>query len=152
MERADAGEELVELERFGEVVVSARVQSAHHVLHGVAGGEHEDRRGSSLASQLIGDLESVLFGQQQIEEDDIVVVGMCPHRGLLTIGRHIDDVALFSQAMCDESGHLGIVFHDEDLHDSISGTYVNRTESRPEDLFRIRRRGARARNALPCQR
>ena len=120
MERADAGEELVELERLGEIVVGARVQSADHVLDGVAGSEHEDRSVTTFPSELVGDLESILLRQQQVEQDDVVIIGVCQHGGLLAIRGHVDDVSLFLQSVVDESGHLGVVFDDEDLHESQS--------------------------------
>ena len=43
-QRAHPGDQLLERERLREVIVRARVQAAHAIVHGVAGGEHEDGR------------------------------------------------------------------------------------------------------------
>src|SRR5213080_4622364 len=48
-QRSHAGQELVELERLGEIIVGAGVEPAHHVLRGVPCGEHQDRRLASFA-------------------------------------------------------------------------------------------------------
>ena len=41
-QRAQPGQQLLERERLGEVVVGTRVEALDPVTHGVAGGEHED--------------------------------------------------------------------------------------------------------------
>src|SRR6266851_2984874 len=46
-QRAEARKQLAEFERLGEVVVSAMIEAGDTVLHGVAGGEHQN--GHALA-------------------------------------------------------------------------------------------------------
>ena len=43
-QRADAGEQFVDVEWLGEIVVRAVIESPHAIRHGVAGGEHEHGR------------------------------------------------------------------------------------------------------------
>ena len=43
-QRAEPGQELVQAERFGDVVIRAGVESLDFVLGAVPGGKHQDRR------------------------------------------------------------------------------------------------------------
>ena len=116
LQRPDPGEQLVEVERLREVVVGAGVEAAHHVLDGVARGEHQDRRVATFTPQLGRDLEPVLLGKHHVEQDDVVLVDVGQHGGLVAIGRDVHHVALLLQSLLDESGDLPVVLHDENLH------------------------------------
>src|SRR6266567_1615174 len=61
-ERAYPGEELIELERLGEIVVGAGIQPTHHVLGGVARRQHQNGRRASLTPQLPSHLQPGLLG------------------------------------------------------------------------------------------
>jgi hypothetical protein len=116
VQRPDAGQQLVEAEGLGQVVVGAGVEPAHHVLGGVTRGEHEDRRGPALAAQLGGHLEAVLLGEHDIEQDDVVVVHVGQHRGLVAVRRDVHHVPFLLEPLLDESGDLPVVLHHENLH------------------------------------
>jgi D-alanyl-D-alanine carboxypeptidase/D-alanyl-D-alanine-endopeptidase (penicillin-binding protein 4) len=116
MQRADPGEQLVEAEGLGEVVVRAGIEPANHVLHRVARGEHQDRRVPPFAAQLGRHLKSVLLRQHHVEQDHVVVVDVGEHGRLLAVGRDVHHVALFLQALLDEPGDLPVVLHDENFH------------------------------------
>ena len=117
LERTDAGEQLVELERLREVVVRAGVEAAHHVLDGVARREHEDRRIPTFPPELGRDLEAVLLGKDDVEQDDVVLVHVGQHGAFVPVGGDVHHVPLFLQPLLDESGDLPVVLHDENLHD-----------------------------------
>ena len=116
LQRPHAGQQLVEPERLGEVVVRAGVEAADHVLHRVARGEHQDGRVAPLAAELRRHLEAVLLGQHDVEQDDVVLVDVGQHGGLVAVRRDVHDVALFLQALLDEPGDLPVVLHDENFH------------------------------------
>ena len=64
----------------------------------------------------VGDLEAVLLREHDVEQDDVVLVDVGQHRGLVPVGGDVHHVALFLQPLLDESGDLPVVFHDENLH------------------------------------
>jgi hypothetical protein len=113
---ADPREQLIELEGLGEVVVGAGVQAAHHVLGCIARGQHQDRGMPPFPPELGRDLEAVFLGEDHVEEDHVVVVHVRQHRRLITVRSDVHHVALFLQALLDESGDLPVVLYDENLH------------------------------------
>lgn len=115
-ERADPGQQLVELERLGEVVVGSGIEPADHVLHRIARSEHQDRSAATFAPELRGDLKAVLLRQHHVEQDDVVIVYVSQQGGLIAVGRYVHHVALLLQTVVDEPGHLTVIFYDEDLH------------------------------------
>ena len=131
VQRPDPGQQLVEPERLGEVVVRARIEPPHHVLRGVPGGEHQDRRVPALAPQLGGDLEPVLLGEHDVEQDDVVLVDVGQQGGLVAVRGHVHHVALFLQALLDEARDFPVVFHHEDFHGSKLGVQVMNRLPRP---------------------
>src|SRR3954471_6206326 len=69
-QRAQAGEQLLALERLDEVVVGAGVQALDARLQGVAGGEHQDRHVVTLA-QATGHVHPIDLGQPEVEHDEV---------------------------------------------------------------------------------
>jgi hypothetical protein len=64
------GEQLLEGERLDQVVVGAEFEAAQPVLHGVTGGQEDDRqvtRGAQLSRQL----ETVAAGEEHVEHREI---------------------------------------------------------------------------------
>src|SRR4051812_13467108 len=66
-QRAQAGQELLALERLDEVVVGAGVEALHARLERVAGGQHQNRDVLAVVAQLLGDLDPVEPGQPEVE-------------------------------------------------------------------------------------
>ena len=116
VERADPRQQLVEAERLGQVIIRAGVEPPHDILGRVERGEHEDRGRPALAPELGGDLEAVLLRQHDVEKDDVVVVDMRQHRGLVPIGGHVHRVPFLLQPLFDEASDLPVIFDDEYPH------------------------------------
>ena len=70
------------------------------------------------APQLGGDLEPVLLGEHDVEQDDVVLVDVGQQGGLVAVRGHVHHVALFLQALLDEARDLPVVFHHENFHGS----------------------------------
>src|SRR5205823_2567367 len=84
---AEAGEQFLQLERLGQVVVGAEVEALDLVLDAAAGGEDEDvgRQGLRAAAPLLQQRQAVLFGQHQVEDDDVVPGGAGLEIALLAV-------------------------------------------------------------------
>jgi hypothetical protein len=68
--RFDPCDELRQLERLRDVVVSAELESDDDVVELAARGEHDDRH-TALAADLAADLEAVERRQHHIEDDEV---------------------------------------------------------------------------------
>ena len=75
-DRADAGEEFVYAERFGDVVVGAGVEGDDLVAAARPAGEHDDGH-SGPAAQSVDDIETVQVGQAEVEHDEFRLLGGC---------------------------------------------------------------------------
>ena len=67
---ADAGGQLVGMERLGDVVVGAEVEALGLVGGRALGGQQDDRDRTALA-QLAHDLDAVEVGHDDVEQDDV---------------------------------------------------------------------------------
>src|SRR5664280_522542 len=67
---AQPGQQLVDAERLGHVVVGPGVQRLHLVLAAAAPGQHDDRH-AGPAAQLADDREAIHVRQPEVEDDDV---------------------------------------------------------------------------------
>ena len=115
-QRAHPGEQLLERERFREIVVRALIEPMHPIRYIVASGEHQDRRPAIGPTQLTTHLETVDVRQHDVENDGIKgdlgpkpdPIGAC--------GCDIDRVALLAQAAAEEHGHFRRVLDHQQSH------------------------------------
>src|SRR4051794_29155885 len=70
-DRPDAGDDLAQAERLGQVVVGPGGEAEDLVLGGVAGRQEQHGHGHPLAAQPAGELEAVDVGQHDVEHDEI---------------------------------------------------------------------------------
>ena len=70
-QRAQPGDDLLEAERLGDVVVAAGGQPGDAVLDGVPGGEEQHRHVRVVAAQPAQHLEAVEVGQHHVEHDGV---------------------------------------------------------------------------------
>ncbi|MBG9885105.1 hypothetical protein ABE10_00595 [Bacillus toyonensis] len=70
-DRLGAGDDLVEAEGLGDVVVAAGVEPLDLVLRVVLRGEEEDRSGEAGAPKALGDAEPVHVGEHDVEDDEV---------------------------------------------------------------------------------
>jgi hypothetical protein len=70
----DAGEQDARLNRFGNVVVGAHLEAENLVEILVAGGQHQDHA-AILRAHGAADLETILAGQHDIEDDQVGLFG-----------------------------------------------------------------------------
>ena len=128
--RAHAGQQFIELEWLGQVVVGAGIEPAHHIFRGISCGQHDDWRLTPLTTQFGRDLKAILLRQHQVEQDDIVRVDVRQRCRLIAIRRVVNDVPLLTQPLGDETGDLSIVLHNENPHGRIiEGAITSADES-----------------------
>ena len=120
-ERTQPGDDLLEAERLGHVVVATGREPGDPVLDGVLGGEEEDGDGVVVGAHPAQHLEPVEVGQHHVEHDR---VGLEVARSLDRLdpgaGRaHLP--ALVAQSHRQQLGEVGLVVDDEDADGAAVG-------------------------------
>jgi hypothetical protein len=89
---ADPCDQLIEMERLGDVVVPAHGQSRHFVLAGVLRGQEDHRDVVPVPAQPPHDLESVEVRQHDVENEQVERAGAGEAEGLRSgaRGRHCE--------------------------------------------------------------
>ena len=112
-DRADAGGQLVRVERLGDVVVGAEVEALGLVGGRALGRQQDDRDRASLA-QLAHDLDAVEVGHDDVEQDDVRADLLGLGQRLLAAARGDDAEALLAEGDRDELRDPWFVVGDED--------------------------------------
>jgi hypothetical protein len=115
-ERADPGHQLGEGERLHQVVVGARVEAQHPILHRVSGGQDEHRELPALRAERPQDLDPAAAGQHEVEQHEIEPLAAGQEEALLAVRGDPDLVPLGREPVGEGPRHLPLVFHDEDTH------------------------------------
>src|SRR5262245_19228019 len=116
----DAGKQLVEIERLGEIVVGAQFQALDLVFQGVHGGQHQNRRVIALETQTLTHVVAVHVGEHQIEHDNIELAGLGEVHPRAS--RRSDGPAMIfgPEPAVDEVGDARLVFDEKDVHAAAS--------------------------------
>jgi hypothetical protein len=111
----DAGHQLLEAERLGDVVVAPDGEPGHGVLGRVAGGEEHDRDTLALGPQPPADVEPVQVGQHHVQHDEVGPEGAGHGDRLVPGPGHGDREALVPERGPDQVGDVRLVVDDEHL-------------------------------------
>ena len=133
-QRPDPCRQLLRDERFGEVVVGARLEPGDHVVGVGPGGDHDDRHVTQPADGA-AHVESVEAGQHDVDEDDVGGLPGEVRDGLLTVGRLRDLPALVLERQLHGCADSFVVL---DRQDSCAHARESRT---PQPLDRVSRCG-----------
>ncbi len=117
-ERAQAGQQLPEIERLGQVVVGAGVESLHARLDGVSRRQHENRHVGPGGANLAADRQAVAQRQHHVQHDGVVVVLKTLLRRRDAVARDVHRVGRLAQPLRDEAGSVRLVFDQQDPHAS----------------------------------
>ena len=74
-QRPHPGQQFLERERFGQVVVGAGIEPGHPLGNRITGGQHQDRQVVSGTAQLPAHLEPVKFGHHDVQHQSIGPIG-----------------------------------------------------------------------------
>ena len=122
-QRAQAGEQLLALERLDEVVVGADVQARDARLERVTGREHQDRRVVAVLAQALGDVDAVQARQPEVQHDDVRQERVRFVEPAHAVGGELDLVALEAQRALQDLGDLLVVLDDEHTHGTAGGIH-----------------------------
>ena len=117
--RAHAGDELLEAERLGDVVVAADREALDLLLGGVARGQEHDRHVVPVGAQPLHDREAVAVGEHDVEHDEVGAERLGRPQGVGAGAGDLDVEAFVAQGGRDEIGDVRLVVDDED---SVSAT------------------------------
>src|SRR5271157_4075085 len=123
---AQAGQQFLEVEGLGKVVVGPGIEALNAIVHGAARGQHEDGSAKARTAQFPADGVAVLHRQHDVENHDIVLVDGGLIQGLFAVAGDIDGVGLFAEAFGDEAGDSGFVFNQQDPHAERPSTSIVR--------------------------
>ena len=115
-ERANAGDELGEVERLGQVVVGAEPEALHAVGDAARRSQHEDATLAVVGHQATADLVAVDAGNVAVQNDDVVARGRAVAEGVGTVKHDVDRHALAAQARGQRHRQLGVVFDQQHSH------------------------------------
>lgn len=112
----DAGFQLVQVKRFGQVVVGPGVQAQDAVAHGAACGQDDDGRGQPLRPGLGEHHQAVLAGQAEVEQHQVgqgaAPLGQRPCA--IGAGQHLETPA--AQGALQGGLQGGVVFDQQQFH------------------------------------
>jgi hypothetical protein len=125
---ADAGLELPEVDRLGEVVIGARVERPHGHVRVLRAGQHDDRRLPAFAAQVLEHRNAVAIGQDEVEDDRVVVVDHRQGPAVLRVGGDVHGVAILLEQASHEGGQGRVIIDDKGAHwQSLGGRRRGRT-------------------------
>jgi hypothetical protein len=115
-ERADAGFEFLQRERFGHVVIGAEIEAGDALLDAVGRGQDQHRYGRAACTQPAQNLQPVQPRQAEVEDQQIELVRCQCRIGLGAAFDPIDRVARIAQRAQQAVGEHVVVFGDQDAH------------------------------------
>jgi hypothetical protein len=113
---AEPGQQLFQLERLGKVVIGAEIEAPDLVLNAAPRRQDQHMRAQSFLTPFFEQRQTVLFGEHEVENDDVVLRGLGLEVALLAIVSNIDGEVLFLQALLECSYKRAMVFNEENTH------------------------------------
>src|SRR5690606_12403219 len=115
-QRAHPGGQLDQLERLGDVIVGATVQTGHAVSHAVARSENQHGQCLPRCAQLTQGFQTAFAGQIEIEQKKVVVLAVEGLHDLAAFLQPIDGIALLAEKFAQGIAQSGVVFNHEYSH------------------------------------
>ena len=112
-------EQLLEVKRFRDVVVGARLQTLDLVLPAIAGGEDQNGVRLGLAAQRADQIEAGQLRQSQIDDREVERVLATAIQPFFAIGGLIDREARFLELLRERFTQRRFVFDDQYAHQYI---------------------------------
>ncbi len=107
------------MEGLGEIVVGPGIHAGDLVAPPVARREDDDRHLAVGAAPLLEDGDAVHLRQADIEDDDVVRLGLAEKEAFLAVHRGIDRVARIAQRRYQLPVQVFVILDDQDAHSSL---------------------------------
>ena len=114
--RADAGQQLSRLERFGEIIIRSELQSDDPVDRLVDGRHHDDRN-LRLDPDIAAKLKAVPARKHHIENHQIKTLTLQLRLHLKLIMRQRHAIAMALEEVANEIASVAVVIHDKKMGD-----------------------------------
>ena len=110
----DAGQDLLHLKGFDDVIVGAPLQALHLVVGLALRGEQDDG-GLVGLPDLLEDRPAVHDREHDVQQHQLGVEGAVQLHPLAAVGGHLGLEALLLQIEVEQLGNVVVVLHDQDL-------------------------------------
>ncbi len=118
MSARSRAEQLVERERFDEVVVGAEVEARDAIVDLIARGDDEDAGAEPPRTQPPQDRQTVELGHHEIEHERVVGVRLGEPQPFVAVAGRVDGVARLAQALRERSRERLVILDEQDTHPS----------------------------------
>ena len=116
LQGAQAGLQLVQVKRFGQIVVGPAVQAHHPVPHGATCGEDQHRRAQPALAARLQHLQAIHAGQAQVQHHGVWRVGNPLRQRLAPVPHRRHQHAAPRQRTLQRGAHGGVVFNKQESH------------------------------------
>ena len=112
-QRANAGEDFLEMKGLCDIVVGAGIEALHLVAPAVARGEDQHRHHALVAPPGFQHRHAVHLRQADVEHDGVVGLAVAEIVPLLAVEGAVDDIAGVGQRRGELAVQIRIVLNDE---------------------------------------
>ena len=113
-EGPEAGQQLLEGERLGEIVVGPGVEAGDAVIHVLKGREHEHGRSAFLAPQPLDERAPVHAREPPVDDENVVGARKRLGEAVLPPLRPVDLVPLLFEPPFNRPGDVGLVLDEQE--------------------------------------
>jgi len=115
---AHAGLQFGKRKGLGQVVIGAGVEAAHPIFDRVARRQQKDGGAVAQAAQVAHDLETIAAGKHDVEDHQLVGIGLSEEESLFAGGRNTHRMLLGLEALFDGLREFGLILDDKNPHES----------------------------------
>ena len=115
-QRPHPGQQFLERERLGQVVVGAGIEAGHPLGHRVARGQHQDRQVVAGAAELTADFEAVQPRHHHVEHQGVRPIAGDQLERFESVLGQLDRVAVEGERPAQGFAHRAIVVDDKYAH------------------------------------
>jgi hypothetical protein len=112
----ETGDQLLDEEGLGEVIVGAEVEAFEAFVKFAAGGEEDDREGDLPFAEVAEDAEAVAVWEHDVQDQSVVGARSSKRVALIAAEADVHHEALGLEALADKRRDLLIVLDDQNLH------------------------------------
>jgi len=127
---ADAGEDFLEMEGLGDIIVGAGVEPLDLVAPAIARRQDQDGHGAAGAPPRLQHGDAVQFRQADVEDDRVVGLVLAEIMAFLAVKGAVDDVAGIGESRRQLTIKIRIVLDNEQPHPSLRSRESRRSRPR----------------------